>query len=471
VSIHVAIEHTTVYRFDRAVELAPHIVRLRPAPQCRTPVLAYSLTVEPSKHFLNWQQDPFGNHLARLVFPDKARELRVTVELIADLTVINPFDFFLDEDAEHIPFPYDEELARDLAPYLEVVDAGGPLVDAWVADLPRTAERGEPWRTNDFLVTLNQRLADEIAYNIRMEPGVQTPEETMEKRRGSCRDTAWLLVQLLRRLGLAARFVSGYLVQLTADIPAFDGPSGPVADFTDLHAWTEVYVPGAGWIGLDPTSGLFAGEGHIPLACTPSPGSAAPITGSTEPCEVAFEYANVVTRLHEDPRVTLPYSDEQWAAIDALGREVDRRLAAADVRLTQGGEPSTGGQTGSRCGGTVSSRPTRPCPAQARVTTPPGSRTNWRRPSASNATICCRRSRTRCTSSGKRPSATRARRSPGTRSQVGCFHSTGATRGRGGRRVGGVSAAASCTSSPVTRPSGCGCRSGRSTACQSLRSS
>lgn len=339
-SIHVAIEHTTVYRFDRAVELGPHVVRLRPAPHCRTPVLAYSLNVEPSTHFLNWQQDPFGNYLARLVFLEKARELTVTVDLVADMTVINPFDFFLDEDAQHVPFTYDDDLRRDLAPYLEVTAPGGPLVDAWLADVPRLASDGERWRTNDFLVALNQRLAEDISYSIRMEPGVQTPEETMEKRNGSCRDTAWLLVQLLRRLGMAARFVSGYLVQLTADMPALDGPSGPTADFTDLHAWAELYVPGAGWLGLDPTSGLFAGEGHLPLACTPSPSSAAPITGSTGPCEVEFEFTNTVSRIHEDPRVTLPYSDAQWADIDALGRDVDRRLVEGDVRLTQGGEPT-----------------------------------------------------------------------------------------------------------------------------------
>ncbi len=333
-SIHVAIRHTTRYLFDRRVTLSPHIVRLRPAPHSRTPIVAYSLKIRPEKHFINWQQDPFGNYLARLVFPEATRELLVDVEVIADLTTINPFDYFIEDSAEHWPFDYDAALKRELTPYLET-DPAGPLLKAWLAEVPR-----ERMHCNDFLVALNQRLQGDIAYTVRMEPGVQTPEETLTKALGSCRDSAWLLVQILRHLGLAARFVSGYLVQLAPDEKSLDGPSGPETDFTDLHAWAEVYLPGAGWIGLDPTSGLFASEGHIPLAATPQPSSAAPIEGFTDKCEVSFEFANTVTRFREDPRVTLPYSDEQWAAIEALGHLVDEKLVHQDVRLTHGGEPT-----------------------------------------------------------------------------------------------------------------------------------
>jgi len=334
-TIRVAIRHRTEYRFDRPVAVGPHVVRLRPAPHTRTPVHRYSLTVAPAQHFINWQQDPFGNYLARLVFPDKMRYLAFEVDLVADMTVINPFDFFLDDYAEKYPFRYEPQLARDLAPYLEVVD-DGPALRAWLAGI----DLGTPRATADFLVELNQRLQRDITYSLRMEPGVQTCEQTFERGIGSCRDTGWLLVQVLRHAGLAARFVSGYLVQLTADVKALDGPSGPEQDFTDLHAWAEVYLPGAGWVGLDPTSGLFAGEGHIPLACTPDPTSAAPVTGATDPCEVEFSFDNSVRRIHEDPRVTRPVGDDDWERILALGEHVDEVLAAGDMRLTMGGEPT-----------------------------------------------------------------------------------------------------------------------------------
>ena len=333
-SIHVALRHTTVYKFDRRVTLGPHIVRLRPAPHSRTPILAYTLKISPEKHFINWQQDPFGNYLARLVFPEPTRELIVDVEVIADLTVINPFDYFVEDSAEFWPFDYNAELKRELTPYLET-ERAGPLLAAWLDAVPR-----ERVHCNNFLVMLNQRLQRAIAYTVRLEPGVQTPEETLAKALGSCRDSAWLLAQILRHLGLAARFVSGYLVQLSADEKSLDGPSGPDRDFTDLHAWTEVYVPGAGWIGLDATSGLFAGEGHIPLAATPQPSSAAPIEGMTDRCVVEFSHTNTITRIREDPRVTLPYSDTEWAAISGLGNRVDEKLLANDVRLTHGGEPT-----------------------------------------------------------------------------------------------------------------------------------
>ncbi|HRK14955.1 MAG TPA: transglutaminase family protein [Prosthecobacter sp.] len=373
-AIHVALRHVTRYDFDRPVSLSPHVVRLRPAPHCRTKVLSYSLKVTPEQHFINWQQDPQSNHLARLVFPEKTRSLCVEVDLVAEMAVYNPFDFFLEPQAEHFPFKYDPALAHELEPfhrklpltpqftaYLrevrhKLLNGRGPLPHAPVphsetADtqphgiLPEPPHEPVPDtdkrpRSMDFLVQINQMLWSDIRYTIRMEPGVQTPEETLELLSGSCRDSAWLLVQLLRHLGLAARFVSGYLIQLKPDVKALDGPSGAETDFTDLHAWCEVYLPGAGWIGLDPTSGLLAGEGHLPLAATPDPSSAAPITGLVDKCEVQFGHEMHISRVHETPRVTKPYTPEQWAAIEALGHRIDSDLLSHDVRLTMGGEPT-----------------------------------------------------------------------------------------------------------------------------------
>ena len=333
-SIHVALNHVTHYRYDRPINLGPQVVRLRPAPHSRTRILSYSMRVEPATHFINWQQDPQSNYLARLVFPDKTTSFRIEIDLVAEMAVLNPFDFFLEPSAEHFPFEYDAEIAKELAPY-RIKLPMTPRFEAYVASIPR-----DKIPMNDFIVSVNQRLQRDIGYLVRMEPGVQTPEETLTNASGSCRDTGWLLVQVMRHLGVAARFVSGYLIQLKSDVKSLDGPSGTEIDFTDLHAWCEVYLPGAGWIGLDPTSGLLAGEGHIPLACSPDPGSAAPVSGAIDECETTFEHAMSVRRVWEAPRVTLPYTEDQWKAIDALGHQVDADLRKNDVRLTQGGEPT-----------------------------------------------------------------------------------------------------------------------------------
>ena len=333
-SIRVALHHVTHYRYDRLVSLSPQVVRLKPAPHCRTPIVSYSMRVEPAEHFINWQQDAFANYQARLVFPDRTREFKVTVDLVAEMAVYNPFDFFLEPSVEQFPFDYAPDVALELAPY-RVKRPMTPRFAEFVHSIDR-----KPTGTADFLVALNQRLQREIRYLIRMEPGVQTPEQTLTSGAGSCRDSGWLLVETLRQLGLAARFVSGYLLQLAPDIKSIDGPSGTEVDFTDLHAWCEVYLPGAGWIGLDPTSGLLAGEGHIPVACTPEPGSAAPISGAVDESEVEFSHTMSITRVLETPRVTKPYSDEQWNDVLAMGAEVDRQLADMDVRLTMGGEPT-----------------------------------------------------------------------------------------------------------------------------------
>ncbi len=357
-SIHVALHHRTHYKYDRRVGLGPQIVRLRPAPHSRTRILSYSLKVEPKKHFINWQQDPQSNYLARLVFPEQTTEFGVSVDLVAEMAVFNPFDFFLEPEAEKFPFEYDSVMDHELEPfqakcwltpkftkYLKAIRS--ELLGQTTLRASKSKKGGakkpaafSPPRTIDFLVAVNQRLRKDIQYLIRLEPGVQTPEQTLTNMSGSCRDSAWLLCQLLRHCGLAARFVSGYLIQLKADVKALDGPSGAEKDFTDLHAWCEIYLPGAGWIGLDPTSGLLAGEGHIPLACTPDPQSAAPISGAMDECKSEFSFDMAVTRVYESPRVTLPYSDAQWKRIEALGNAIDTDLKRADARLTMGGEPT-----------------------------------------------------------------------------------------------------------------------------------
>ncbi|TCQ07807.1 uncharacterized protein (DUF2126 family) [Rhizobium sp. PP-F2F-G36] len=336
-SIKASIYHLTHYTYDRPVRLGPQVIRLKPAAHSKTKVLSHSLKVTPANHFVTLQQDPYGSYLARYVFPDPVTEFKIEVDLVADMTVYNPFDFFVEESAETWPFDYPEDIREDLAIYSQPEPAG-PALQAYLDGLDRT-----PMNTVDFVVGINMRLQQAVNYVIRMEPGVQTPEETLTNALGSCRDSSWLLVQILRHLGLAARFVSGYLIQLAPDLKALDGPSGTEVDFTDLHAWCEVYLPGAGWVGLDPTSGLLTGESHIPLSATPHYRNAAPISGgfAGDPdtrTEFAFEMR--VDRVAEHPRITKPFSDESWDALNALGHEVDAALTANDVRLTMGGEPT-----------------------------------------------------------------------------------------------------------------------------------
>lgn len=334
-SILVALHHVTEYRYDKSAALGTQTIRLRPAPHVRSNIQSYSLKVSPKDHFINWQQDPFGNFLARVVFPEPVRNFKIEVDLLSEIRVFNPFDFFLEDYAKDFPFSYEKDLRDELAPYLEIKE-GDPALMAWIDTLDR-----KPQSIIDFLVAACQKLSGSLKYVVRLEPGIQGCDETLQLGSGSCRDMAWLLCQALRHLGLATRFASGYLIQLAADVKSLDGPSGTEVDFTDLHAWTEVYLPGAGWVGLDPTSGLFAGEGHIPLCCTPNPSSAAPVTGTLESgVQATLMHEMTVTRITEGPRVTKPYSDAMWQNIDALGSKVDEKLEKQDVRLTMGGEPT-----------------------------------------------------------------------------------------------------------------------------------
>ena len=319
-AILAAVYHLTHYLYDRPVILGPQVIRLQPAPHSRTKVLSHSLKVSPSNHFVNLQQDPYGNFLARFVFPEPVNELKIEVDLVADMTVYNPFDFFVEPSAEIWPFEYPEDIRDDLAIYIKP-EPLGPRLAAFLATIDRT-----PTNTVNFVVDLNARIQRETGYIIRLETGVQAPEETLASAKGSCRDSSWLLVQVLRNLGFAARFVSGYLIQLKPDVVALDGPPGTSTDFTDLHAWCEVYLPGAGWIGLDPTSGLLTGESHVPLAATPHFRNAAPITGMASFANVEFKFDMRVDRVAEHPRITRPFSDESWAALDRLGNQVDQVL-------------------------------------------------------------------------------------------------------------------------------------------------
>ena len=332
--IQIALKHSSKYRYQQPVTLGPQTIQLCPALHCRTPILNYRLKVEPAEHFLRWQYDPHLNRAAQVLFSQKTQELAVAVELVADLAPINPFDFLLDPGFENFPFAYTSTLTQDLEPWLGV-EAPGPNLKAFLG--PLATARAE---TVEFILLVNRRVRDEIAYLKRYEHGIQSCEETLTQRSGSCRDSAWLLVQLFRWLGIAARFVSGYLIQLAPDTASPDDTTPQHADHAELHAWAEIFLPGAGWIGLDPTSGQLTSEGHIPLCCTPEPAQAAPIRGTHEPVTVDFDYSFTIRRVHEPRSPSRPLTDGEWQRVRTVAHAIDKNLADHDVRLTMGGEPT-----------------------------------------------------------------------------------------------------------------------------------
>lgn len=325
--------HQTRYRYDRPVFLGPQTIRLRPSGSARTPVRSYALRVDPVASQQSWHQDGFGNHVAEVVFAERVTHFDITVRLEADLTPRNPFDFTLAPAARRWtppavltttlwekgapvqhqqppvqqqqqagggtfsrqvqmvpavsrhPFYTSEELTG-LALYC-ATPLPGPHLHAFLTDWVEKAPRD----TLDMLVALNRALAARIGYQLRLEPGVWSPEETLARGVGSCRDSAWLMIALLRHLGFAARFVSGYLIQSSQTA------EGAEALTCDLHAWAEAFLPGAGWVGFDTTSGLLTAQGHLPLAATPAPEQAAPVTGLLDQCKATFDVSMQTDRL------------------------------------------------------------------------------------------------------------------------------------------------------------------------------
>jgi transglutaminase-like putative cysteine protease len=248
------------------------------------------LKIYPQEHYLTWRQDIHGNFLARVNLPTPTEYLKIEVDIIAYLKPINPFDFLLEDYVINYPFAYCYQEQKELAAFLEITESG-KMLQEWVE-----IHRQKDIYTINFVSFINGELAKDISHIIRLEEGIWSCEETLSRKMGSCRDSAWLLVQILRHYGLAARFVSGYLIQLKPDIPPLDGSTILEEDTAGLHAWTEVYLPGAGWIGLDPTSGMLTTEGHIPLVSTPEPSAASPVRGSSEPCESELDFTVIVSR-------------------------------------------------------------------------------------------------------------------------------------------------------------------------------
>ncbi|GAB3998059.1 hypothetical protein GCM10028807_44750 [Spirosoma daeguense] len=288
--IRIQLNHQTLYQYDQTVHLSTQLIRLKPNAYCQAIIEDYSLLIKPDNHVLRWQQDAFGNFIARVDFSGEVSYLLIQVQITVSLQPVNPFDFLIDDYALFFPFQYTDSLQHDLAPYRGATEQGSYLTQ-WIGQIKHQPRQ----ETVSFLINLNQQVFQAIFYQVRLEPGVQSADETLRRSIGTCRDSAWLLVQLIRKLGLAARFVSGYLVELSQS--SNNTSADAIKDLLALHAWAEVYVPGAGWIGLDPTSGMLVNEAYIPLASTPSPAAAAVITGTTDIAQATLSYSSTVVHL------------------------------------------------------------------------------------------------------------------------------------------------------------------------------
>jgi uncharacterized protein (DUF2126 family)/transglutaminase-like putative cysteine protease len=337
-AVRLLIQHRSRYTYPRPALLGPQVIRLRPADHARARIESYTLAIEP-EHRLHWQRDPHGNHVARATFKagQTTTALDILVEMTADISPVNPFDFFVDDRAKTLPFTYPDRLDAELAPFLDTGDPAyrmGRKATDLLQELPWSGD------TIDVLIKLNSTVRERIAYVIRDEPGVWTPEETLANGRGSCRDVAVLLIALMRSRGIAARFASGYLVQLADEGMIPDEPKGVDRDVVDLHAWAEAYVPGAGWIGFDATSGLLCGEGHIALACTASPLAAAPVDGTSDVGATDVQFSTMIARLGHEARPTAPYTDDVWTELVAGGDRADAALEEAGLAVWIGGEPT-----------------------------------------------------------------------------------------------------------------------------------
>lgn len=290
-TLKIALNHQLKYSYDRPIILGPHKLGLKPSPHSKSDIFNYSLNIAPKYHNIYWYQDIYGNFIGKLNMFEKTDYLSLEINFLAEIKSINPFNFLVDSHIEKYPFYYTKQEKKELSSFLEIDESSNLLIN-WV-----NKNVYNNIYITDFLVSLNQQLASEIKYITRLEEGIQTCEETLRTKKGSCRDTTVLLIQILRHYGLAARFVSGYLIQFKTDDQSDDNSSIIKEDNAELHAWCEVYLPGAGWIGLDPTSGFLVAEDHIPLISNPNAMEANPVRGTKEFCKSKLDFSINISRL------------------------------------------------------------------------------------------------------------------------------------------------------------------------------